>query len=200
MRFLAASTLLLPSLVSAIAHPATIAVGEPTIAASSSTSIPESAAEPSPQPASDAWVAIQTILPTPINPQPALPTTNPLDAHLELREIVNAPAAAQASDPTQVSPVTTLSQWEQVNGVAQQVQVVYSQAFSAVPDQLSPPQAGVIGLGTIAGKIGVVKTVAARSAEQTLAARNDDSNGSRKVTGASSVLALLVALAALMLA
>jgi len=191
MRFLAASTFLLPTLVSAISHPATSATS------SSASSVPESVAtEPSPTPAADDWVAIQTILPT--NTLSSLPTASPLD-HLELREIVNAAPVAQATDPTQVSPVTTLTEWQQVNGVAQQVQVVYSQAFSSVPDQGPAPLAGSIGLGTIVGKIGVVKTaVKARSVEATLAARSD--NGSGKVTSASSALALLVAIAVMVLA
>ncbi|KAF7512126.1 hypothetical protein GJ744_002288 [Endocarpon pusillum] len=41
---------------------------------------------------------------------------------------------------------------------AQQVQVVYSQAFEDVPDQWELPVAGSIGLGTIKGTVGVVKT------------------------------------------
>lgn len=41
---------------------------------------------------------------------------------------------------------------------AQQVQVVYSQAFEQVPDQWELPVAGSIGLGTIKGTVGVVKT------------------------------------------
>lgn len=41
---------------------------------------------------------------------------------------------------------------------AQQVQVVYSQAFEDVPDQWELPVVGSIGLGTIKGTVGVVKT------------------------------------------
>ncbi len=41
---------------------------------------------------------------------------------------------------------------------AQQVQVVYSQAFEEVPDQWELPVVGSIGLGTIKGTVGVVKT------------------------------------------
>ena len=41
---------------------------------------------------------------------------------------------------------------------AQQVQVVYSQAFEPVPDQWEEPQPGTVGMGTIKGTVGVVKT------------------------------------------
>lgn len=41
-----------------------------------------------------------------------------------------------------------------MNGVMTQVQVVYTQLFSAVPDQWSSATPGSIGLGTITGKIG----------------------------------------------
>ena len=52
-----------------------------------------------------------------------------------------------------------------VNGVAQQVEVVYTQLFSAVPSQGDAPASGEIGLGTIQGNIGVVKTARKRDAE-----------------------------------
>ena len=51
-----------------------------------------------------------------------------------------------------------------VNGVAQQVEVVYTQLFSAVPDQGLAPASGSIGLGTIQGEIGVVRTGRKREA------------------------------------
>lgn len=44
--------------------------------------------------------------------------------------------------------------WEK----GQQVPVVYSQAFSEVPDQWPGPSSGQIGLGTIKGTVGVVKS------------------------------------------
>lgn len=52
-----------------------------------------------------------------------------------------------------------------VNGVAQQVEVAYTQLFSAVPDQGLAPASGSIGLGTIQGQIGVVKTSRKRDAK-----------------------------------
>ncbi|KEF55432.1 uncharacterized protein A1O9_08182 [Exophiala aquamarina CBS 119918] len=60
---------------------------------------------------------------------------------------------------TQVSPITTY----QINlirsGVNSQLNIVYTQTFNPIPDQWpSPTEAGTIGLGTIQGEIGVVKT------------------------------------------
>lgn len=54
--------------------------------------------------------------------------------------------------------MTTIQENYRVNGVAKQVEVVYTQLFSAVPDQGEAPGVGSIGLGTIVGPIGVVKT------------------------------------------
>lgn len=55
---------------------------------------------------------------------------------------------------TQMPAVTTFSR----NGVAG----VYTQLFVAVPDQWPNPEAGTIGLGTIVGQIGVVKSKSKR--------------------------------------
>lgn len=79
--------------------------------------------------------------------------------HLDLRKRqggvpIAAPAATTV--PTQLSPVTTYSK----NGVAG----VYTQTFAAVPDQWPSASAGSVGLGTISGQVGVVKTKSKRSA------------------------------------
>lgn len=77
--------------------------------------------------------------------------------HIDLRKrqggiaATNAPAAA-TTVATQMSPITTYGPdrgWPAV---------VYSQAFVAVPDQWPSPVAGTIGLGTIQGEVGVVKS------------------------------------------
>ena len=52
-----------------------------------------------------------------------------------------------------------------VNGVQQQVQVVYTQLFSAVPEQWDAPASGSLGLGTIKGEVGVVRTNVKREVE-----------------------------------
>ena len=56
-----------------------------------------------------------------------------------------------------------------VNGVKQVEQVVYTQLFSAVPDQGFAPASGAIGLGNIRGEIGVVRTHQKRDPEPTTA-------------------------------
>lgn len=70
-----------------------------------------------------------------------------------------APIAAPAATtvPTQLSPITTYSS----NGVSG----IYTQTFAAVPDQWPSPEAGTIGLGTISGQVGVVKTASKRSVQ-----------------------------------
>lgn len=68
--------------------------------------------------------------------------------------VVN-PAAPQPAQPTQVSPITTLSL---VNKAGAQVMQPYTQTFAAVPDQWPEPTAGTVGMGTIQGQIGQVKT------------------------------------------
>lgn len=116
------------------------------------------------------WVPITTIYPT-ITPavespstfllatesaQTAVPTAAE-DNHLEIRQQligVGGGAPLPAPLPTQVSTVTTIY----LHGVP----VVYTQRFSAVPSQGPSASSGKIGLGTLTGSIGVVKTAEAR--------------------------------------
>lgn len=82
--------------------------------------------------------------------------------HIDLRKRqgvapAGAPQAA-TSVVTQMSPVTTYGpQWGWPSEV-------YTQLFVAVPDQWSSASAGTIGLGTIQGTVGVVKTNSKRYA------------------------------------
>lgn len=64
---------------------------------------------------------------------------------------------------TQASPVTTVFEPTTINGVVTQVAVVYSQKFSSVPDQGPSPAAGSVGMGTLTGAVGVVKTDAVKA-------------------------------------
>ncbi|KAI9718449.1 MAG: hypothetical protein M1812_004170 [Candelaria pacifica] len=76
-----------------------------------------------------------------------------------------APAAgAGAPTFTQASPVTTIFEPTMINGVSTQVAVVYSQQFSSVPNQGPTPAAGSIGMGTLTGAVGAVKTQATNGA------------------------------------
>ncbi|MCJ1260003.1 hypothetical protein MMC24_007843, partial [Lignoscripta atroalba] len=67
------------------------------------------------------------------------------------------PAAAQppSISPGQISPVTTV--W------IGSVQVVFTQTFASVPSQGPSPAVGSIGMGTLTGTVGAVKTVAGSS-------------------------------------
>lgn len=79
--------------------------------------------------------------------------------HIDLRKRQGgAPIAATnpaVSAPTQMSPVTAYSMYD---GVIR----TYTQTFAAVPVQWPSPSAGTIGLGTIQGTVGVVKTITKR--------------------------------------
>ena len=50
------------------------------------------------------------------------------------------------------------------NGDITMIQTVYTQTFAAVPDQLPSPVEGSIGMGTLTGAIGVVRTEQAKTA------------------------------------
>ncbi len=84
---------------------------------------------------------------------------------LDSREIVAGVPAAPV--PVQVSPVTEIYVESRLpNGKMTQVLVIYSQTFVSIPDQGPTPVQGKIGLGTLTGSIGVVKT-----AESSVASR-----------------------------
>lgn len=112
------------------------------------------------------WSAVTTltdaILPTaPSTPTPDIQILPVLDANIvpELkRQVTGQGAAATTTAVTQVSPVTTYYANSYINGVATRVAVVYTQTFAAIPDQWPTYTAGEIGLGTLTGTIGVVKT------------------------------------------
>lgn len=73
-----------------------------------------------------------------------------------------APAAAQPVAGALANPVTTIMVQTVVGGVTKQVPKVYTQTFGAA---VSAPAVltGTIGLGTLTGKVGVVKTQHAKS-------------------------------------
>jgi hypothetical protein len=148
------------------------------------------------------WSPISTIT------RIAAPTTNAdleadPDHDLLRREVVTGAAAAQPTDGTQISPITTYQVYQLVNGVEQQVELAYTQLFSAVPDQGLAPASGSIGLGTIQGQIGVVKTGRKRDAKPQPTEIADIKVEKRNLAGkvdansAGSALALLVAITAM---
>lgn len=73
-----------------------------------------------------------------------------------------APAAGQPTPGAQANPVTTIQVVTVVGGVTKTVPSVYSQQFGGA-STAPPVLTGTIGLGTLTGKIGVVKTQDAKS-------------------------------------
>jgi len=117
------------------------------------TTIP---AEPAPT------IASPSSEPTPTqNPEEVLQILPVLDPNMvpDLKKRQGVGQAIAPTAVTQVSPITTYQIDLVRSGVAQQLTVVYTQTFNPIPDQWpSPTEAGTIGLGTIKGEIGVVKT------------------------------------------
>lgn len=82
--------------------------------------------------------------------------------HLDLRKRQGG-AALAATNPAVTAPtqMPSVTAYQMYDGVAR----VYTQTFPAVPDQWPSPSAGSIGLGTITGQVGVVKTQSKRGFE-----------------------------------
>ena len=111
--------------------------------------------------------------PAPTSP-PSTPADRPIpetdldldtdEPHLELRQNVgvggagNAPAAAQPTEESQVPSITVLTVYSTINGVVTPFPITYTQTFASVPDQGASPSAGTVGMGTLTGSVGVVKT------------------------------------------
>ncbi|KAJ9665674.1 hypothetical protein H2201_004158 [Coniosporium apollinis] len=146
MRLTYLTPLLLPSLVASIAVP-------PSPASSDGSIAPVTAA-PS--------------IPTATLAAPAAPTDAPLDEvdDLELRAVVTAPPAAQptpAAVPAGAAgPAPFITSWWAAtvlpDGATTWVQLVFTQTYNVVPEQLPTPNKGVIGMGTLTGEVGVVRT------------------------------------------
>lgn len=104
-------------------------------------------------------LSLGAALPTQSTPSPT-PTTASSTAHLEIRQgaVVTAPAPAAATIAGQVSPITTVQIGYIKDGAYVQVQEIYTQTFALPIDQWPAATEGAIGLGTIQGEVGVVKT------------------------------------------
>ncbi|KAI9698658.1 MAG: hypothetical protein M1836_003768 [Candelina mexicana] len=163
-----------------------------TLLTLSSTTVPEAAIElrevvaPNGQPANAAPGAVPAAngaapaanqpAPVPANgaaPAPnqpaAVPAANPAANGAPVGGAAAGGAAAPAGAPggptfTQASPVTTIFEPTTINGVTTDVAVVYSQKFPSVPNQGPTPAAGSIGMGTLTGTVGAVKTQSASGA------------------------------------
>lgn len=88
------------------------------------------------------------------------PTPAPSTVHLEIRQGVPVTAAPVAVTliPGQVSPITTVQIGYVKDGAYVQIQEVYTQTFAPTPDQWPAATQGAIGLGTLTGEVGVVKS------------------------------------------
>ena len=80
-----------------------------------------------------------------------------------------------------------------VGGVTQQVPVTYTQKFSNTPSQGPTPSQGKIGLGTITGSVGAVRTNQARKAAEKNAAASTTPLGWNVHIGLLGVVSILVA-------
>jgi len=148
MRFSAIHLLLLPALVRAQTMTQT-APAAPEIS---------SASPPSILPSNQTVAAIASPTPEP-TAAPIIPPEK-----LELRGVVDNIGGA-ATIPTQMNPMTTMWQATVVKGVTTYVEVIFSQTFASVPIQGPTPLEGKVGMGTLTGTVGAVKTKATSGAD-----------------------------------
>ncbi|KAK4988229.1 hypothetical protein LTR50_004055 [Elasticomyces elasticus] len=144
MRLTVLSTLLLPALL------ASASVLSPAVPVT-----PRDAA-PSPTRQHLAQTTAPSSAPAAVTAAPELVGSPKAD--LGPREIITNPVPAPA--PSQYPTVTTA--WIETvlpgGKITTWVQVVYTQTFAAVPDQLPSPASGNVGLGTLTGTVGAVRT------------------------------------------
>ncbi|KAJ4509766.1 hypothetical protein HRR83_006912 [Exophiala dermatitidis] len=124
------------------------------------------------------WAPYTTLEPVASTPSISTPTATAsaddsvrilpaLDANaipeIKERQVTGQGTAAAATAIKQVSPITTYYIASEISGSQVQVPVVYTQTFPVSYVQWASPTAGEIGLGTIQGTIGVVRTDRKRS-------------------------------------
>ena len=123
-------------------------------------------AAPAAQPAGAAAAPVGGGAAAPVNPA-APAAVNPAPAAANPA----APAAGQpvTTPPTQANPVTQVMENTVVGGVTKQVPVMFTQTFANSLTSVEPVQSGSIGMGTLTGSIGVVKSSTAKGgAERTI--------------------------------
>ena len=93
-------------------------------------------------------------------PVTAAAPTNPVAPAVPPAAAPTAAATVPAADPGQISPVTIyeIDQIPPGGGAPVKVQIAYTQTFAAVPEQWPVPGQGEIGMGTIRGEVGHVRT------------------------------------------
>ncbi|OAL23734.1 hypothetical protein AYO20_10939 [Fonsecaea nubica] len=148
------------------------------------------------------WIPVATLDPVANTPYPAsaavTPTPTPLEneyrilplgldanavPELKVRQVTGQGAAA-APTFSQISPITTYYiEKEVAPGDFTQVPVVYTQTFVPIPDQWPSPVAGTIGLGTISGTVGQVRTKRSLPTQAPLAEDKSVKDGSANANG-----------------
>jgi Killer toxin-resistance protein 1 len=104
-----------------------------------------------------------TLLPSSTTPCPST-TLTPTQIHdlIKPRQglAITAPAATLPANPLQMSPITIYQMYSYppAGGAPLMIDIPYTQTFPDVPEQWPTAVPGVIGMGTIKGEIGVVKT------------------------------------------
>jgi hypothetical protein len=176
----------------------TSAIPQPSAASQASLSIPTQTVQPT-------YAPNDAPLPLPHEAVPQSPNQNsesephttpaPLLAHLselwheielKAREVV--PGAPVPPPPAQYPSITT--QWVETvlaNGVHTWVQVVYTQTFASVVSQGAQPGVGSIGMGTLTGQIGVLRTEQAKKANAAGRTKGTGTLGIGGVLGGSVV-------------
>ncbi|KAI9819688.1 MAG: hypothetical protein M1832_003922 [Thelocarpon impressellum] len=157
---------------------------EPVPAAAPATSVPAV------NPVSTALAGVSTALTSPLSAPlaatslPAVPATSLPATSLPAAAVPPAPVAPAPVPPGAAAgggAVPTTTQLGQVPAVTKiaapstlpdgqitNVQVVYTQTFPSVPSQLPSPATGSIGMGSLTGEVGVVRTETPRSGASTV--------------------------------
>ncbi|GAB7347085.1 hypothetical protein MBLNU459_g3216t1 [Dothideomycetes sp. NU459] len=87
-------------------------------------------------------------------PAPAAETEKP---QLELRQAAGNDNLGTTQAATQAATVNTAWVETTIGSSTTYIEVIYTQTFASVPDQMTTAGVGTIGLGTITGTVGVVK-------------------------------------------
>lgn len=177
MRFPTISLFLLPALVYSQA-----AAPSPSITSPTTTSTPASylelrqvaapapvpVAAPKPNPAAP---AAAPVAPAPVGGAPVGGAAAPVNPAAAPAAVNPAPVAANPAAPAagqpvttaavQANAVTTVMENTIVGGVSKQIPVVYTQKFAGSLTSVEAVQSGSVGMGTLTGSVGVVKSSAA---------------------------------------
>lgn len=162
MRFSITPLILLPALVYSQSTAPSPSTTSPTTTPTPTPNLElRQAVAPAPVPVAPAPVGGAPVggAAAPVNPAVAPQAVNPAPAAAN-------PAAPAAGQPVttpamQANPVTTIMQNTVVGGVSKQVPVVFTQTFAGSLTSVDAVQSGSVGMGSLTGSVGVVKSSAA---------------------------------------